>query len=128
MKDDRVEITRLVTGLHAARVAGDLVAMCRAFADAGDFKIAGAGAGKAIEIAAAGLSEFRPWLAMLVRTFRLTDYALLSLIVDGDRAAAHWQVRIHSKITGAVVLTELVDLVAVRGGRIHSYTEFFVPR
>jgi len=43
------------------------------------------------------------------------------------RAAAHWRVDIHSKITGVVVPTELVDLIDVRGGRISSHIEFFVP-
>jgi ketosteroid isomerase-like protein len=36
-------------------------------------------------------------------------------------------VDIHSKITGALVPTELVDLIEVRDGHIVSYTEFFVP-
>jgi ketosteroid isomerase-like protein len=52
---------------------------------------------------------------------------MLSVVIDGDRAAAHWRVDIHSKITGVVVPTELVDLVEVSGGRVTSYREFFAP-
>jgi ketosteroid isomerase-like protein len=125
---DRVEVGRVVRDLHAARVRGDLAAMCRAFADDGIFRIAGSSDGKPIAITAAGLREFRPWLAMMVKAFRLSDYALLSMVIDGDRAAAHWRVRIHSKITGVSVPTELVDLVEISAGRISTYTEFFVPR
>jgi len=62
-----------------------------------------------------------------VKTFRLTQYTILSLSIDVPRAAAHWRVDIHSKITGVVVPTELVDLIEVRGERITSHTEFFVP-
>jgi ketosteroid isomerase-like protein len=40
---------------------------------------------------------------------------------------AHWRAEVHSKITGALVPTELVDLIEVRGGHIVSYVEFFVP-
>jgi ketosteroid isomerase-like protein len=40
----------------------------------------------------------------------------------------HWRANIHSKITGATVPTELVDLVEVRNGRIVSYIEFFAQR
>jgi len=40
----------------------------------------------------------------------------------------HWRAHIHSKITGVVVPTELVDMVEVRNGRISSYFELFVPR
>ena len=64
---------------------------------------------------------------MLVKTFRLTQYTILSLTIDAPRAAAHWRVDIHSKVTGVVVPTELVDLIDVRGERISSHIEFFVP-
>jgi len=114
--------------LHTARVGGDLAAVLATFTDDLSLRIAGASDGKPIAISAHGISQARPWLSMLVRSFRLTDYTLLSLLIDGEEAAAHWQVRIHSKITGTVVPTELVDLVQVRDGKIASYTEFFTPR
>jgi ketosteroid isomerase-like protein len=63
----------------------------------------------------------------MLKTFKLTRYQLLSIVIDGGRAAVHWQVDIRSKITGVVVPTELVDLVEVSGGRITSYREFFAP-
>jgi hypothetical protein len=44
-----------------------------------------------------------------------------------ERAAAHWRVDIHSKITGVVAPTELVELIDVCGGRISSHIEYFVP-
>lgn len=125
---DRAEIERLVRDLHAARVRGDLPAMCRLFCDDARFEIAGASDGKRIAVAAKGIGELRPWLAMMVKAFRLADYTPLSTLVDGVKAAVHWRARIHSKITGAVVPTELVDLFEVRDGRIASYIEFFVPR
>ncbi len=52
---------------------------------------------------------------------------MLSVVVDGNRAAVHWRVDIHSKITGVVVPTELVDLVEVSDGRVAAYREFFAP-
>jgi ketosteroid isomerase-like protein len=118
----------MVRELHAARLAGDLPGMCRLFADSGRFEIAGASADKPIAIRASGLAEFRPWLAMMTKVFRLSDYHLISLIVEGSRLAAHWRVNIFSKVTGVTVVTELVDLIELRDGRIESYSEFFVPR
>jgi ketosteroid isomerase-like protein len=50
------------------------------------------------------------------------------MLIDGAQAAVHWRAKIYSRITGTTVLTELIDVVAVRDGRIASYTEFFVPR
>lgn len=125
---DRDEIEARIRDLHAARVRGDVAGMCRVFADDATFQIAGASDGKPIEITANGVREFKPWLAMMAKAFRLSDYALLSLVIDPPRAAAHWRAQIDSKITGQAVCTELVDLVEVRGGRIVRYTEFFVPR
>jgi ketosteroid isomerase-like protein len=117
----------LIAELHAARVRGDLVAMCSLFADQGRFRIAGAGADKPIAINTDSLAMFRPWLSMMVKVFRLDGYGLTLLIVEGSRAAAQWHADIYSKVTGITVPTDLVDLVEVSDGRIVSYTEFFVP-
>jgi ketosteroid isomerase-like protein len=125
---ERGAAERVVRDLHAARVAGDLAGMCRLFADSGRFEIAGASADKPIAIRAESLAEFRPWLAMMTKVFRLTDYHLISLIVETPRASAHWRVNIFSKVTGVTVPTELVDLLEVRDDRIQTYSEFFVPR
>jgi ketosteroid isomerase-like protein len=126
--DERSVYARLIADLHAARVRGDLPAICRCFSETGTFRIAGASEGKPIAVTAEGLQGFRPWLAMMVKAFRVTDYQLLALVIDGARGSAHWSARIHSKITGITVPTELVDLTEFRDGKIVAYTEFFVPR
>jgi ketosteroid isomerase-like protein len=127
-KTDRDSVAQVVRDLHAARLRADLSGMCALFADSGHFRIAGSSDGKPVAIDARSVSEFRPWLAMLVKAFRVSDYALISMVVDAEHVAAHWQARIHSKITGLGVATELVDLATVQAGRIVAYTEFFVPR
>ena len=124
---DRLQVEQLVRELHAARLEGNLERLCALYTDEARLRIAGSTDGKPIAIAAAGIAEIRPWLSILVKTFRLTQYTILSLSIDVPRAAAHWRVDIHSKITGVVVPTELVDLIEVRGERITSHTEFFVP-
>jgi ketosteroid isomerase-like protein len=125
---DRLEVERLLRELYAARLGGDLEALCRTFAKDSRLDIAGTSYSSPMAIRAAGLGEIRSWLALLVKTFQLSDQEILAMIIDGEAAAVHWRARIRSKITGAAVLTELVDVVRVRGGRIASYTEFFVPR
>jgi ketosteroid isomerase-like protein len=125
---ERVVAERMIQQLHAARVGGDLAGLCRLFADEGRFEIVGASADKPIAIRANGLAEFKPWLSMMVKVFRLTDYSLLSLVVEWPRVTAHWRADIYSKVTGVTVPTELVDLVEIGGDRILRYTEFFVPR
>lgn len=124
---ERRQVEELVRELHAARLEGSLERLCACFSPDARLRIAGSSDGKPIAIAASGISQIRPWLSILVKTFRLSGYQLLSLTIEGTRAAAQWRVDIHSKITGAMVSTELVDLIEVRDGRIGSYTEFFVP-
>ena len=125
---ERVVAERMIRELHAARVGGDLAALCRLFADHGQFEIVGASADKPVAIRASGIAEFRPWLAMMVKVFRLSNYTLLSLVVEWPRATVHWRADIYSKVTGVTIATELVDLVELSDDRILNYTEFFVPR
>jgi ketosteroid isomerase-like protein len=125
---ERAIAERIIKELHAARVAGDLAAMCRLFSEQGHFRIAGASADKPIAISADDLASFRPWLGMLVRAFRINDYQLLSLVVEWPKATAHWRADIFSKITGVSVPTELVDLIELKDSQIVNYSEFFVPR
>lgn len=124
---NRLEVEKIVQDLHAARVDGRLAPLCALFAPEAIFRIAGASDGKPIAIAAKGNAEIRAWLALMLKTFKLNNYRLLAMVIEGNRAAAHWQVDIHSKITGVVVPTELVDLIEVSEGRIASYKEFFAP-
>ena len=124
---DRSQVEQLVKELHAARLAGDLERLCRVFSPDARLRIAGSSDGKPIAIDASRIARIRPWLSILVKTFRLRGYELLSLTIEGTSAAAHWRVEIESKITGIVIPTELVDLIEVRNGQITSQIEFFVP-
>ena len=124
---ERSQVEQLVKELHAARVAGDLERLCRVYAPDARLRIAGSSDGKPIAIDASRISSIRSWLSILVKTFRLSRYELLSLTIEGASAAAHWRVDIESKITGISIPTELVDLIEIRNGSIASQIEFFVP-
>jgi len=125
---ERFVAQRIIEKLHSARVAGDLAGMCALFADSGRFQILGASADKPIAIQAGDLQGFKPWLAMMVKVFKINNYAVLATVVEWPRATAHWRADIYSKVTGATVRTELVDILEVSEDRILSYTEFFAPR
>jgi ketosteroid isomerase-like protein len=126
---ERVEIERLLLELYAARVRGDLAAVCATFTNDANFQVAGASSNASpIAMKAVGVGEFRPLLAIMIKSFKLTEQTILTMLIDGTKAAVHWRAKVHSRITGTTVLTELIDLVEVKNGRIGSYTEFFVPR
>ena len=125
--DARADVEKLLAQLYAARTTGALEPLCALFAPDALFKISGSSDGKPIALSAQGSDEVRSWLAVLVKTFRITRHEILSMVIDGQRAAVHWRASIHSRVTGASVPTELVDLVEIRNGRIGSYVELFVP-
>lgn len=126
---ERVVIERLLLELYAARIRGDLAAVCATFTNDAHFQVAGASStASPIAMKALGIGEFRPLLAIMIKSFKLSEQKVLAMLIDGARAAVHWQAKIYSRITGTTVLTELIDVIEVRDGRIVSYTEFFVPR
>jgi ketosteroid isomerase-like protein len=125
---DRLKIDRLLRELYAARARGDLDAVCGSFSNDARFEIAGASRGSPIAVTSVGVDKFRPLLALMMKTFKISDQSILSIIIEGVRAAVRWRATVHSRITGTTVTTELVDLIEVRDDRIASYIEFFVPR
>jgi ketosteroid isomerase-like protein len=126
---ERVEVERLLLELYAARLRGDLAAVCATFTNDARFQVAGASStASPVAMAATGVSEFRPLLAIMIKSFKLSEQTILALLIDGTKAAVHWQAKVYSRITGTTVLTELVDVIQIRDGRIASYIEFVVPR
>jgi ketosteroid isomerase-like protein len=125
---EREKIDGLLRGLYAARLHGDLDAMCKAFNGDAVFQIAGAGQVSAVSNRAVGLGEIRPLLAVMIKTFKLRDQVIQDILIDGLKTAVHWRAGVHSRITGTIALTEFVALADIRNGRIASYLEFFAPR
>ncbi len=127
-KMDRTQIERLLRELYAARLSGDLEAVCRTFSRDAMFQIASASETNPVTIEAAGIGEFRPLLAFMIKTFKLRDLNISTMDIGDAQARVHWRANIRSRITGATVLTELIDLIEVRDGRIVNFSEVFVPR
>ena len=126
---DRRETEELLRGLYAARSRGDLEGVCSAFARDVRFEIAGASNGGILAMTAHGVAELRPLLAIMIKSFKLTDLHILSLLIDGQkRPPCNWRARVSSRISGETNLTELIDVIEVRSGRIASYVELFAPR
>ena len=124
---DRLTTEQVLRELYQARASGQLERLCGLFCADARFRISGSTDSKPIAIVANGIDEIREWLGTLVKTFRITNHEIFPMFLDGPRAAVHWKASIYSRITGAAVSTELVDLVELRDGQIVSYVEFFVP-
>lgn len=121
---DRAEIERLVREAYATRLRGDLDGVCRLFAPDAKFEMAGARHASPVPLTSIGSDQYRLALVQIIKTFALTDHTILDLLIDGDKAAVHWRANVRSTLTGESVVTEVVDLIEIKGGRITSFTEF----
>ena len=98
------------------------------FAADAKFQIAGASETGPAGIKANGIREFRPLLAFMIKTFKLGALTIRTMEIQEDQATVRWQADVQSRITGATVPTELIDVVEVRNGKIVNYDEVFMPR
>jgi ketosteroid isomerase-like protein len=120
----RTEKERLLREMYEARVRKDFDAVSHFFAPDMHYHMMGSPDGQGQIIQAAGLDEFRPLTEELMKTFVLSDLHIRNIVIEGEKAVVHWQVRIESGSTGDVALTDLCDIIEFRNDRIYSFVEF----
>jgi ketosteroid isomerase-like protein len=121
---DRESIDALVREAYRRRVAEDVVGVCDMFAPDADFRFVAAPKVQAASFAAAGRPALRPLMEQLVKTFQLKDFQLKTVLIDGNRVAAHWNARVRSSINGQELVTDVLDLMEIRDEKIASFIEF----
>jgi ketosteroid isomerase-like protein len=67
---------------------------------------------------------FRSALAGLMEAFEFLDYEILSMVIDGAKAAVHWRARVRATASGREAVTELLDIVTFENGKIASFKQF----
>ena len=120
----REEIDKLVREAYRLRVAEDVAGVCDLFAPTAEFRFVAAPKAEAHSFAATGQPALRPLMEQLVKTFHLKDFSLKAVLIDGNRVAAHWNARVRSTVNGQEVVTDVLDLMEVRDGKIVSFIEF----
>ena len=121
---NRDEIERIVIEAYAARREGDLDALGKIFTDNAEFRLAGSPIASPVASTAIGTQEIKRVLQEMITVFQWLDQKILSIIIEGSRAAVHWRGTIHSTATGESVETELLDIFGIENGRIASLIEF----
>jgi ketosteroid isomerase-like protein len=121
---ERNHIERTLREAYAARQRGDIDAILRLFTPDAQFTMAGSPQMSPVAMQVEGAEPFRAALQGMIKTFIVEGHEIVSILVDGDRAAVHWRAQIRSSVTGEVLRSELCDLVYFRGGRIASFHEF----
>jgi ketosteroid isomerase-like protein len=119
----REDMERTRRDAYAARQRGDLDALGRLFAPHARFQMAGSSASP-IATLVEGAEQYRPLLAGMIKTFEVLDHKVVSMLIDGSKAAVQWRAKMRSAVTGETVDTDLFDLIEMEGGRITSFLEF----
>jgi len=120
----RSETEALVKDLFAARVAGDLDALGRAFAKDATFQLAGASEDSPPAARAKGHPEIMALLERLVAAFVLSNFTILKTLIDGDTAAVQWQTTIHDTAADQSFTSELAAFIEIENGKVVSFVEF----
>lgn len=60
----------------------------------------------------------------LIAAFDMLELTLLASVIEGNKAAMHWRVKVRHNPTGEVHDTELFDLWTVEDGRAASFVQF----
>jgi ketosteroid isomerase-like protein len=119
----RDDIERTLRDAYAARQRGDLDALGRIFAPHARFQMAGSNASP-IAVRVDGADAYRPLLAGMIKTFEVLDHQIVSMLIDGSKAAVQWRAKMRSTVTGETVETDLCDVIEMEDGRIRSFFEF----
>lgn len=120
---DRATIEKTLRDAYAARCRGDMEAICEVFCDDVQYQMAGSTEASPIAARVEGAPGFRQMLGQQIKIFEMSDPEILSMVIEGEKAAVRWRAKVRSTLTGHSVTTELFDFVEFKDGRIVSFVE-----
>jgi ketosteroid isomerase-like protein len=124
MMSGRSGVEKVLRDAYEARVRGDIDTLGRIFADNARFEVAGSSQVSRVPARVEGAAQVLPLIGQQIRTFQLSDLRILSMVIEGSKAAVHWRAKARSSVTGEIADTQLFDLIEVKNGRIVSFLEF----
>lgn len=119
---DREATLKTIEDIYAARVRGDRAAVARCWAPGGTFRLAS-------DMSHAGDLPLRAedpmqTIGALIERFEFSDLAMQSAVIEGNRAAVHWEVTVRCG-EKRPVRTEMMDLIAFNdAGKVQSLVQF----
>jgi ketosteroid isomerase-like protein len=120
----RAEILKHIASAYDARTDGDIPRTLAHFAPDASFRIAGSTEASPVAGHANSHAEMTPALESLIENFEFRSRTMLESIVEGDRAAIHWTMKLRHRRTGVEHDTEFYDLWTVRDGKAVAFVQF----
>jgi ketosteroid isomerase-like protein len=121
---DRKTIEAVIDRCYAARQKGDIETLMAAFDADAVFELAGSKELVPAAAAARGHQAIRETMTALIAVFDFIDRDIISMVVDGERAAVHSRVKIKFVPRDRTFTTDLLDSFHFRDGKIVELLEF----
>jgi ketosteroid isomerase-like protein len=121
---DRAAIDGIVTKAYAARAAKDLDAIAAIFKPDATFHMVGSPATFPAAGRAAGEAQLKAAIGSLIQTFDFLDQKMVTSVIEDNKAAVHWRIRVKHNPSGKIFETEILDIWTIDGGRVASLVQF----
>jgi ketosteroid isomerase-like protein len=120
----RDEMLRVMGDGYIARVNGDVDKLLAVFTPDAKFTLNAAPPQPTVAVMTEG-GGMRTALSQLVEAFEFKDLKIVDSVIEGDKAAIRIRFTVTSRATGKSAVTESLDLIEFRDGKVASYTQFF---
>ena len=121
---DREAILALIEQAYEARKTGNIEGIMSHFHLDGKFELVGSKSHTAAAGSAQGHQEIRATLTGLISAFEFVERDIVSIVIDGERAAVHSRVKLRFIPKDKAVTTDLLDVWKFENGKIVELTEF----
>lgn len=121
----RDEMLRVMSDGYVARVNGDVDKVLAVFTPDAKFTLNAAPPQPTVSVMAEGNGGMRAALSDLIEAFEFKDLKIVDSVVEGSKAAIRIRFTVTSRATGKSAVTESLDLIEFRDGKVASYTQFF---
>lgn len=120
----RDEMLKVMGDGYIARVNGDVDKVLAVFTPDAKFTLNAAPPQPTVSVMTEG-GGMRAALSQLVEAFEFKDLKIVDSVVEGSKAAIRIRFTVRSRATGKMAVTESLDLIEFRDGKVASYTQFF---
>jgi ketosteroid isomerase-like protein len=121
----RDEMLRVMSDGYVARVNGDVDKVLAVFTPDAKFTLNAAPPQPTVSVMAESNGGMRAALSDLIEAFEFKDLKIVDSVVEGSKAAIRIRFTVTSRATGKSAVTESLDLIEFRDGKVASYTQFF---
>ena len=121
----REEMLTVMGDGYIARVNGDVDKLLAVFTPDAKFSLNAAPPQPTVSVMTEGAGGMRSALSQLVEAFEFRDLHIVDSVVEGSKAAIRIRFTVTSRATGKSAVTESLDLIEFRDGKVASYRQFF---